>query len=347
MADPAAHRLLSAGERTAALVATSDNPVPPGAVVSAIAARDGVLLRAVRWMPRESPPRGTVAIFPGHSEFIEKYAEVAGELLARGLAVAALDWRGQGGSMREVRNARKGHVDDFSHYRRDLAALIEQVLEPFCPRPWFGLAHSMGAAILAAAAHDGFLPFERQVLVAPMLKIAVIRRPGPARLLARTLDVLGFGGHFVPGGGATAMNTRPFENNPLTSDPVRYARNAAIIAAAPHLAVGAPTIGWINAAFRLCALFEDADYPRETFLPTLVFACGGDRIVDTPMIERFATRLKAGWHILVPYARHELLMERDVFREQFWAAFDAFVPGTRAELETLGGQASAGRRSAR
>jgi lysophospholipase len=27
---------------------------------------------------------------------------------------------------------------------------------------------------------------------------------------------------------------------------------------------------------------------------------------------------------------HEVLMEQDPFREQFWAAFDAYVPGTPA-----------------
>jgi lysophospholipase len=26
-------------------------------------------------------------------------------------------------------------------------------------------------------------------------------------------------------------------------------------------------------------------------------------------------------------AAHEILIERDVFREPFWAAFDAFIPG--------------------
>jgi lysophospholipase len=31
---------------------------------------------------------------------------------------------------------------------------------------------------------------------------------------------------------------------------------------------------------------------------------------------------------VVPGSRHELLMERDIVRGQFWAAFDAFVPGS-------------------
>jgi lysophospholipase len=39
-------------------------------------------------------------------------------------------------------------------------------------------------------------------------------------------------------------------------------------------------------------------------------------------------RLRAVAHLVIPRARHQLLMEQDRYREQFWAAFDAFVPGT-------------------
>ena len=41
-----------------------------------------------------------------------------------------------------------------------------------------------------------------------------------------------------------------------------------------------------------------------------------------------AIRLRAGSHLIVPGARHEMLMEQDRFRGQVLAAFDAFVPGT-------------------
>jgi lysophospholipase len=62
--------------------------------------------------------------------------------------------------------------------------------------------------------------------------------------------------------------------------------------------------------------------------PMLVIAAGQDRIVSTPAIDDFAVRLRAGSHLIVPGARHELLMEADRFRGQALAAFDAFVPGT-------------------
>jgi lysophospholipase len=38
--------------------------------------------------------------------------------------------------------------------------------------------------------------------------------------------------------------------------------------------------------------------------------------------------LRAGSHLIVAGSRHELMMEQDRYRVQFWAAFDAFVPGT-------------------
>jgi lysophospholipase len=51
-------------------------------------------------------------------------------------------------------------------------------------------------------------------------------------------------------------------------------------------------------------------------------------VVSTAAIEDVAVRLRAGSHLIIAGARHELMMEQDRYRAQFWAAFDAFVPGT-------------------
>ncbi len=40
-------------------------------------------------------------------------------------------------------------------------------------------------------------------------------------------------------------------------------------------------------------------------------------------------RLRGGQILTIAGARHELLQETDIFREQLFAAFDAFVPGNR------------------
>ena len=45
-------------------------------------------------------------------------------------------------------------------------------------------------------------------------------------------------------------------------------------------------------------------------------------------IEEFAYHLRAGSHLVIAGSKHEILQEQDRYRAQFWAAFDAFVPGT-------------------
>jgi len=315
------------------LFAIPENPIPDGAILAELTTRDGASLRAIRWAGG-AQPRGTVVVLPGRAEFIEKHFETVSELRERGFAVVALDWRGQGLSERQLRNRRKGHIDDFEIYERDLVALREQILEALCPRPWFALGHCMAAAILIAQARAGRSPFARIVVTSPMIDLYRLRFKAGARFFVEGLDIIGLGGAYIPGGHGRSIFLRPFSENVLTSDPARHARTVAILDAAPELAIGDPTIGWTNAAFRLMRQFEDPDYARRTLAPILVIAAGADRMVSTPAIELFASRLKAARFITIPYARHDILAEREPFRSQFWAAFDAFIPGAEDALAT-------------
>ena len=97
------------------LVSIPANPVPEGAVTGTLRAPDGVALRFARW-PAPPGRKGTVCLFHGRAEFIEKYFESVRELQARGFAVATLDWRGQGLSDRALADTHKGHVYDFDEY---------------------------------------------------------------------------------------------------------------------------------------------------------------------------------------------------------------------------------------
>jgi lysophospholipase len=219
-------------------------------------------------------------------------------------------------------------VRSFNDYGIDLTTFIEEVVLPDCPPPFFALAHSMGATILLRAAHQGHRWFDRMVLLAPMIGLPGMRRLLATRVTVRAMRLLGMGGVYVPGGDASVMMQRPFLGNLLTSDPVRYARNVAVLEAEPRLAIGWPTVGWADAAFKVMNEFAEPGYPVKIRQPMLIVAAGQDSIVSTPAIDDFAVRLRAGSHLIVPGARHELLMEQDRFRMQVLAAFDAFVPGT-------------------
>jgi len=281
--------------------------------------------------------KGTVCLLQGRAEFIEKSYETIHDLRRRGFCVVAFDWRGQGESERQVGDPHKGHVVRFDDYRRDLAAIMDAVLVPTMPEPYFGLAHSMGGTIALTGAAQGWLPFARLVTVAPMLGIRMVRWPDAVSLLSRGLHRAGLGRSYVPFGGPVSIATKPFPGNRLTNDPERYARNASAALSVGAGAVGDPTVAWLASAFRAMRALLDPSAARRITLPVLVVAAGADPVVSTPAIERFAGRLKSGHLIVLPGARHEILSECGAVRGDFWAAFDAFIPGTRVE----GGMAEA------
>lgn len=310
------------------LIALAKNPVPSGATTGYFRAHDGLMLRFARWDATRGPRRGTVCLFQGRGEFIEKYFEVVADLRRRGFTVATMDWRGQGGSDRLLSNPRKGHVRSFADFDRDLAQFMKEVVLPDCQPPFIALAHSMGGHILLRNATAAGSWFSRMVLSTPMISInpKEVGVPGPfPRIYCEIMGALALGSLYTPGGNDDALELEPFDGNPLTSDRERYTRNSLVVQAAPQLGLGSPTIAWLRAALRSIAKLTAPDYPTQVKVPLLLFAAGMDRVVSTTHIEEFAVRLKVGAHVLIPQARHEILQETDDVRKDFWAAFDAYL----------------------
>ncbi len=300
------------------LVEFADNPLPPGGDVASVVTADGIRLRTARW-PATGKTRGTVLLVQGRTEFIEKYFETVGELRRRGFAVAAFDWRGQGGSERLV--ARGCHIEHYSHYDRDLDAVMSHIVLPHCPQPVAAMAHSMGALACLRAAHDGRAEFARMVLLTPMLRLSPLTAPP----MAVTRFLTGLGLFF--GRDARPVANRALRERDEPEDQPRQLRMDALLKAAPDLKSGWPTVRWIYSAARAMQESEAPDFAAAIDRPVLLVTAGRDRIVANDAIAALANRLPNGVHVVIAEAGHEVLMESDAIRERFWKAFDAFVAG--------------------
>lgn len=308
------------------LVATPDSPIPDGAVCEWLRAEDGTRLRAASWSP-DGTTRGTVVFLNGRTEFIEKYFELFRDLLARGFAVASLDWRGQGLSDRPLPNPHKGHVRDFSLFIDDLGRVMQDFVLRTCPAPYVALSHSMGGniALRYLAKHPGV--FRAACFSAPMFGIGKTERPGTgAKLIANGASLLGMSTSYLPfaGGDYGPENTR-FEGNVLTSDRERYGRFTAQIEAEPRLALGAPTLGWAREAIASIDALHAAGFAEAIETPIRVCSAGEDVLVSTAAQAALSRRLPKAKQVVIEGARHELLVEVDAHRDRMLGVFDELM----------------------
>lgn len=289
-------------------------------------------LRGGIWeLPEGTAKRAICVVLNGHTEFLEKYQEVADELRARGFEVASLDWRGQGASERRSYGNRAGHVGSFEEYVFDLASLMLQAVEPIQrarpkPLPVIALAHSMGAHILLRYLHDHKRRFAAAVVVAPMLDVHTGKySPGLTRLIAAFFNLLKPSTRFVFGIEERDPLELKFEDNAVTSDRTRFERMQALLKAQPFLRIFGPTFGWLGAAFQSMQRLRRKSFAEEITTPLLVFGAGRDRVVHVEAIRDFVKNLPKARYVEIEDAQHEILMENDAIRARFWAEFDAFV----------------------
>ena len=310
------------------LYASEDNPVPEQAASGMLDIRDGTRVRYARFGATGRPLKGTVVLLAGRNECIEKYFETIRDLSARGFAVAITDWRGQGGSDRTLkRGAPRGYVSSFDDYVGDLQEFWREIVLPDCRPPYYMLAHSMGALIAMLAAPLLASQLRRLVLCAPLLELAGLpfsmKTTGQ---IATAAKIFGLGRLPMPR--SAAGQPLPFAYNKLTSDPLRYSRNVGIYRAHPELGTGRPTIAWVAAACRAVETVLEPGYVEKLTVPSLFLVAGSDEVVSSLAIQRYARRFKANRAIIIDGARHELLQEANLYRQQVFAAFDAFVPGS-------------------
>lgn len=269
---------------------------------------------------RSGEPRGTIFFSPGRTEFIEKYLETIHDLTLRGFWVVVIDPRGQGLSDRMLPDRLKSYVSNFQDYADDLGWVCE-TLAPHCPKPFIAMGHSMGGTIVLHATLSGVISPSAVICSAPMLGLIDIDS-ALMRGMIQGLSALGLSRNNLPFQKQRSGLPVAFADNKLTSDRVRYKRWASFFQNTPRLRVGEPTFGWISAALSSMAFVNRN--AAQLGIPGLMIAAGGDQIVDPASVELFAQRSDCQFHV-VPGAKHELFLERDVLRNEFFEAIDAFL----------------------
>lgn len=297
----------------------------PEAVATWLHAADGVRLRAAYWPQKGA--QGSVLLFPGRTEYVEKYGRAARDLGMRGYATIAIDWRGQGLADRALADPMSGHVTDFAEYQQDVAALLAYAKSQGAPEPYYLIAHSMGGCIGLRALMNG-LPVQAAAFSAPMWGILMAAWLRPlAGVIAATSSWLNLDGRYAPGTGAkTYVMEAAFVGNSLTTDPEMWDYMRAQVQADPALSLGGPSLGWVRAALSECHALSLMQAPHHAAICALGTA---EKIVDLgPIHARMATWAN-GTLDLYQGSEHEVMMERPATRNRFFDSAAALFASHR------------------
>jgi lysophospholipase len=212
-----------------------------------------------------------------------------------------------------------GHAASFDDFARDYGLMLD-AYGPRLPQPRLSLGHSMGGCLVLLALARGETRIAGTIVTAPMCAVLTDPLPRPlARIVARVMTAVGLGGGPIPGRSAEPT---PFEDNRLTHDPDRYARNEAFVAACPALALGTPTWGWVDSAFAAARVLAKGPGVKRIAAPVTLLAAGIEVLVDNAVTRAVAERLPRGRYVEIAESYHEILQETDPVRAIFWREFD-------------------------
>lgn len=284
---------------------------PEGGQAWWVKARDGVRLRVGAF--NRGGTQGTVLLFPGRTEYVEKYGRAARDLAAYGFATLVIDWRGQGLADRLVDDPMSGHVHDFTDYQRDVAAMVQAAHDLDLPQPFYLLAHSMGACIGLRAVMEG-LEVQACAFSGPMWGIQL---SDILRIVAWSVSWsskrLGMDHIYAPNttSDESYVLVEPFEKNKLTRDPDMYQYMIDQTRACPELGLGGPSLRWLHEALHETRILSHRPSPA---LPCVAFAGTAEEIVDLDRIRARMANWPGARMNWIEGAKHEVLMESSEIR---------------------------------
>lgn len=243
----------------------------------------------------------------GRFGYIERYGRVAQSFADKGFSTAVIDWRSQGLSDRMASDPNAGHIQFFSDYQKDVAAMMEVVEELDMPKPYYLVGVSMGACIGFRAMLDG-LPVAAAAFISPMwgIKMSAAQRIA-AWPLSWAAKALGQGHRYVPGESSDIyVLETAFEDNNLTHNADMYDYWVKQAEKAPELQIGGPTMAWLYEALAECRALSSIASPST---PCITFCGELDRLVDNDSIKARMAKWPNGEFSMIRNAKHDVLTE--------------------------------------
>jgi len=254
--------------------------------------------------------KGSLVIISGRIDSCVRHAEFLHDIKDIPYSVYILDHRGIGFSERLIDDPYKGHVDSFDNYSADLKLFIDTVVIKDDPKKIVILGYSMGGTVSLDYLINYDHNIEKLILCSPMLKVKTGLSERIAYFIVNLLIKFNKEKDYIPGGNKYDF-TRVFFN--LSSSKIRYSMLKYLRDLYPMIILKAPTNRWLKETIKATRIVRREIKKIDT--PVLLLQAGKEAVVDTQTQNKLAEDLSNCHKIIIPEAKHDLLMEKDSMRD--------------------------------
>ena len=299
-----------------------DYKAPKGINSYFVTMDDEIRIRVCHWMSESKNSRGTILLQQGHNEFIEKYFETIQEFLDRNYCVISFDWRGQGMSDHELKAIHKAYIRNYKRHDMDIKYILDNIIKDNFPEPLIGIGHSMGGCLMLSAFHDHPGIFSKGILSAPMLGF---KNEKFLRAASSLMNFFREDTDYLLGSKPNMGKEVTYNENDLTTDPLRYKRIIDLVRKHPNIRLWGVTNAFAKAVDQRFKTIRKNGWAEKIDLKILFIINNNDRVVDSNKINVMKKRLKNSHIIEFEETEHEIFMEKNHHRKEMWEKLDDFL----------------------
>ena len=279
---------------------------------------DNRQLRIIKYTRKSGYQKGTVIFLQGVADNIARYKELFSKLGERGFSYASLDWYGQGGSLPPNKGKHENfrHRFDINRHIGDLDEFLHRIVYTDCPPPYYFLCYETGCLIAISAIDVINNQCDRLIGISPLFSPLGYRIGGIHYKINKTLSDFGLGRMKLKQSACLVRKSC----SPLTAGSDHNEQKQL------------PLLDrhWLADIFETAAYAKQRLQKNDQRFPALFVTSHNDSLASASEVRRFCHDVRLADTITLSGASHDLFHASDWHKKQFWALFDAFIPGTNA-----------------
>ena len=263
--------------------------------------------------------KGTVVFLQGIADSSERYKSLFFKLVDRGFSYASFDWYGQGASMPAAEGERK-HAQrtfDINRHIGDLEEFLDKIVYADCPPPYYFLGYDIGCLIAISGIDVINNQCDRFLGISPFFSPLGHKIGGFEHKISELMNDFGLG-HIKLRQGKSILQNYGF-NKDFSGSGNQKEEEFAI-----------PDRRWFAHVFDAAIYAKERLEKNDLRFPVLFVTGHNDKLTNAREVRRFCHNVRLADTITLFGARHDLLNDKESYQKQFWALFDAFIPGTSA-----------------